>query len=84
LNQEHGHHDTQVNRENLQQEREVVAQWKQEGFLEQLYLPLNRNEAILIFKGKTEDELNHLMTTLPFYALRKSMEVFPMIAESIQ
>jgi hypothetical protein len=84
LNQEHGHHDTQANRENLQQERKVVAQWKQEGFLEQLYLRPTRNGAILIFKDKTEEEVQHHMPTLPFYALRKSMEVFPMISESIQ
>ena len=66
----------------LQQERAVVAQWKQEGFLEQLYLRPTKNGAILIFKDKTEEEVHHLMTTLPFYALRKSMEVFPMISES--
>ena len=68
----------------LQQERAVVAQWKQEGFLEQLYLRPTKNGAILIFKDKTEEEAHQLMTTLPFYALRKSMEVFPMISEGIQ
>ena len=65
----------------LQQERAVVAQWKQEGFLEQLYLRPTKNGAILIFKDKTEEEAHQLMTTLPFYALRKSMEVFPIISE---
>lgn len=65
----------------LQQERAVVAQWKQEGFLEQLYLRPSKNGAILIFQNKTEDQVHHHMTTLPFYALRKSMEVFPMIVE---
>ena len=65
----------------LQPERAVVAQWKQEGFLEQLYLRPTKNGAILIFKDKTEEEVHHLMTTLPFYVLRKSLEVFPMISE---
>ncbi len=65
----------------LQQERAVVAQWKQEGFLEQLYLRPTKNGAILIFKDKTEEDVQQLMSTLPFYVLRKSMEVFPMIAE---
>lgn len=66
----------------LQQERAVVAQWKQQDFLEQLYLRPSRNGAILIFKDKTEEEVQQLMSTLPFYALRKTMEVFPMISES--
>lgn len=81
MNQEHGHHDTQANRENLQQERAVVEQWNQERFLEQLYLRPTKNRAILIFKDKTGDELNHLMATMPFCALRKSMEEFSMIVE---
>ena len=65
----------------LQHERAVVAQWKQEGFLEQLYLRPTKNGAILIFKDKTEEEVHHLMTTLPFYPLRKSMEVLGMIGD---
>ncbi len=63
----------------LQHERVVVAQWKKEGFLEQLFLRPTKNGAVLIFKDKTEDEVNQLMTTLPFYSLRKSLEVLPLI-----
>ena len=66
----------------LQHEREVVAQWKKEGFLDQLFLRPTRNGAILIFKDKTEEEVNELMTTLPFYPLRKSIEVLPMIKDA--
>jgi hypothetical protein len=66
----------------LQHEREVVAQWKKEGFLEQLFLRPTKNGAVLIFKDKTEEEVNHLMTTLPFYPLRKSIEVLPLIKDS--
>lgn len=65
----------------LKQEREVVAQWKKEDFLEQLYLRPTKNGAVLIFKNKTEEEVNQLMTTLPFYALRKSIEVLPLIKD---
>ena len=66
----------------LQHEREVVAQWKKEGFLEQLFLRPTKNGAVLIFKDKTEEEVNELMTTLPFYPLRKSIEVLPMIKDA--
>jgi hypothetical protein len=65
----------------LQQEREVVAQWKKDGFLDQLYLRPTKNGAILIFKDMDEVKANELMTTLPFYKLKKSMEIFPMIKD---
>ena len=66
----------------LQHEREVVAQWKKEGILEQLYLRQAKNGAVLIFKDIDEEKANQLMTTLPFYLLRKSMEIFPLIKEA--
>ena len=65
----------------LQHEREVVAQWKKEGFLEQLFLRSTKNGAVLIFKDKTEEEVNQLMKTLPFYPLSKSIEVLPLIKD---
>ena len=67
----------------IQHEREVVAAWKAEGFLEQLFLRPTRNGAILIFKNLSEDEVNEKMKTLPLYALIKSLEVLPMISDSI-
>jgi muconolactone D-isomerase len=67
----------------LQQERAVVAQWKQAGFLEQLYLRPTKNGAVLLFKDKTEEEVNQLMTTLPFYPLRKSIETLPLIKDEM-
>jgi len=67
----------------IQHEREVVAAWKAEGFLEQLFLRPTRNGAILIFKNLSEDEVNEKMKTLPLYALMKSLEVLPMISDSI-
>lgn len=66
----------------LQREREVVAQWKQEGVLEQLFLRPTRNGAVLIFKDIDEEKATELMTTLPFYPLRKSLEMLPLIADS--
>jgi len=65
----------------LQHEREVVAQWKKEDILEQLYLRPAKNGAVLIFKDIDEEKANQLMTTLPFYPLRKSMEIFPLIKD---
>ena len=67
----------------LQQERAVVAQWKQAGFLEQLYLRPTKNGAVLLFKDKTEEEVNQLMTTLPLYPLRKSIETLPLIKDEM-
>jgi muconolactone D-isomerase len=66
----------------IQHERDVVAAWKAEGFLEQLFLRPTRNGAILIFKNLSEDQVNEKMKTLPLYALMKSLEVIPMIAET--
>ncbi len=66
----------------LQHEPEVVAQWKKECILEQLYLRPAKNGAVLIFKDMDEEKANQWMTTLPFYPLRKSMEIFPLIKET--
>lgn len=66
----------------LRQEREVVTQWKKDGFLEQLFLRQTKNGAVLIFKDIDEEKANQLMTTLPFYPLRKSMEIFPLIKDT--
>jgi hypothetical protein len=66
----------------IQHEREVVAAWKAEGFLEQLFLRPTRNGAILIFKNLSEDEVNEKMKTLPLYPLMKNLEVLPMISDT--
>ena len=65
----------------LQKEREVVAQWKKEGLLEQLFLRPAKNGAVLLFKDIDEEKANELMKTLPFYALKKSIEVLPLIKD---
>ena len=65
----------------LQHEREVVAEWKKQGFLEQLFLRPSKNGAVLLFKDLDEEKVNDLMTTLPFYPLKKSIEVLPLIKD---
>ena len=66
----------------LRHEREVVSQWKKDGVLEQLFLRQTKNGAVLIFKDIDEEKAIKLMTTLPFYPLRKSMELFPLIKDT--
>jgi muconolactone D-isomerase len=67
----------------IKDEKEVVAAWKTEGILDQLFLRPTRNGAILIFKNLTEEEVNEKMKTLPLYPLMKSLEVLPLIKDSI-
>lgn len=63
----------------LQQEQEVVARWKREGILEQIYLRPAKNGAVLMLKDVDEEKANQLIKTLPFYAIKKSIEVLPLI-----
>ena len=65
----------------LKHEREVVAQWKKEGILEQLFLRPTKNGAVLILKNIDEAAANDLILTLPFYALKKSIEILPLIKD---
>lgn len=65
----------------IQQERVVVAQWKEAGFLEQLYLRPTKNGAALLFKDIDQEKVSQLMTTLPLYPLKKSMDIYPLIKD---
>lgn len=65
----------------LKHEREVVASWKKEGILEELFLRPTKNGAVLILKNVTPEKANELMTTLPLYQLKKSMEILPLIKD---
>ena len=67
----------------IKHEKQVVAALKTEGILDQLFLRPSRNGAILIFKNLTEEEVNEKMKTLPLYPLMKSLEVLPLIKDSI-
>ncbi len=66
----------------IKHEREVVSQWKESGFLDQLFLRQTKNGAVLIFKDIDEAKVNELMLTLPLYQLKKSMEIFPLIKDT--
>ncbi len=65
----------------IKHEQEVVANWKEEGILESLYLRKEKNGAILIFKDLEEEKVKELMTTLPLYKLKKSIEYLNLIKQ---
>jgi muconolactone D-isomerase len=63
----------------IKEEQEVVAKWKEDGILENLFLRQTKNGAILIFKNIDEEKAKELMTTLPLYKLKKSVEYLSLI-----
>jgi muconolactone D-isomerase len=65
----------------LKHEQEVVAEWKAEGILENLYLREQRNGAVLVFNGLSETEAKERMTTLPFFKLQKSIEYYSLLQQ---
>ena len=65
----------------LKHEQEVVAQWKAEGILEHLFLRESKNGAVLIFKGLDLEQAQARMETLPFFALKKSVEYLSLIKQ---
>ena len=65
----------------IKHEQEVVAQWKEQGILESLYLRQGRNGAVLIFKDIDQVRAEELMSTLPLYPLRKSIEYYGLIKQ---
>ncbi len=65
----------------IKHEQEVVAQWKSEGILENLFLRPTRNGAVLIFKDIDESEVQERMSTLPLFPLSKSIENFPLMKQ---
>jgi muconolactone D-isomerase len=65
----------------LKHEQEVVAQWKAEGILEHLFLRETKNGAVLIFKGLDLEQAQARMETLPFFALKKSVEYLSLIKQ---
>lgn len=65
----------------LKHEQEVVAAWKEQGFLEHLFLRQERNGAILIFKDLELEKVTALMETLPFFALKKTIEYYNLMKQ---
>jgi muconolactone D-isomerase len=64
----------------IKHEKEVVAKWKAEGILENLFLRQG-NGAVLIFEGVDEEKAKELMVTLPLYKLKKSVEYFSLVKQ---
>jgi muconolactone delta-isomerase len=65
----------------IKHEQEVVAKWKAEGILENLFLRQGKNGAVLIFKGLDEEKVKQLMTTLPLYKLKKNIEYYSLLKQ---
>lgn len=65
----------------LKHEQEVVAVWKTESILENLYLREQRNGAVLVFNGLSETEVKERMTSLPFFKLQKSIEYYSLLQQ---
>ena len=65
----------------LKHEQEVVAQWKEQGILDHLFLRQTKNGAVLIFKNVDEMKVKELMEILPLYKLKKSVEYFNLMKQ---
>lgn len=65
----------------LKHEQAVVAEWKEEGILDHLFLRETKNGAVLIFKGLDLAQAQARMETLPFFALKKSVEYLSLIKQ---
>jgi muconolactone D-isomerase len=65
----------------LKEEQAIVAQWKEEGILEHLYLRNEKNGAVLVFKNVDENQVKELMTELPFFKIKKSIEYYQLIQQ---
>ncbi len=65
----------------LKHEREVIANWKEAGYLDHMFLKQTKNGAVLIFKDIDEVKVNELMTTLPLYQYKQSIELLPLIKQ---
>ncbi len=65
----------------LQHEQNVVADWKNSGILEHLFLRPTRNGAVLVFKDIDEQKAKEFMATLPLFPLMKLIEYLPLMKQ---
>lgn len=65
----------------LIEEKKIVEKWKSEDVLEHLYLRDLKNGAVLTFKNVSEQQAKSLMTELPLYQLKKSVEYYNLIQQ---
>ncbi|WP_336734398.1 hypothetical protein [Chryseobacterium sp. VD8] len=75
--------DTNNLPENFQQilkhEQEVLADWKEKGILEHLFLTQTKDAAVIILKEV--DEAKELIETLPLYQIKKSVEYLNLVKQ---
>ena len=58
----------------LKHEQEMVAQWKADGIIHDMYLRQGRNGAVILFKELNETAVQALIETLPLYPYFKPAE----------
>ena len=58
----------------LKHEQEMVAQWKADGIIHDMYLRQGRNGAVIMFKELDETTVQSLIETLPLYPYFKPAE----------
>lgn len=63
-----------ANPEIPKKEMEFVNQWKDENFLENFYISVSKNEAILVFKNKDEHEVKQMIETLPYFPYMEKID----------
>lgn len=67
--------------EMIQHEQDVVANLKQEGFIEHLFLRPEKNGAVIVFKNIDDMKAKALMESLPLYQFMKSVEYYPLMKQ---
>jgi muconolactone D-isomerase len=65
----------------IKHEQEVIAQWKEAGIIEHLFLRQTKNGAVIVFKDIEEARAKELMESLPLYQFVKSVEYFHLMKQ---
>ena len=65
----------------IKHEQQVLAQWKEEGHVDHLFLRPTRNGAVIIFKDMDETKAKSMMEHLPLYQFMKSVEYLPLMKQ---
>ncbi len=65
----------------IQHEQAVVAEWKEDGILDHLFLRDTRNGALLVFQNIDESEVKARMEKLPLFPLMKSVEYYNLMKQ---
>lgn len=65
----------------IQHEQQVIAQFKNAGFVEHLFLRQTKNGAVIIFKDIDETKARELIEQLPLYQFVKTVEYLPLMKQ---